>query len=209
MKLYIYEHCPFSARVRYVAGMLNIPLTLIYLDYDDDKTTNEIIGAKQVPLLIKDDGEALAESLDIIQYFISLAKSNETIEISSDVLEWQKSAFRPLQKIGYPRWPHMALPEFETYSARQAWREKKESDELNFDKLLQDTPNIAREVESLIKQARTLLLLEACQPLRLIDAAIIFSILRSFFSAPEIQWDQTVKDWMESASVKTHISLLK
>ncbi len=103
----------------------------------------------------------------------------------------------------------MALPEFETYSARQAWREKKESDELNFDKLLQDTPNIAREVESLIKQARTLLLLEANGTLRLIDAAIMFSILRSFFSAPEIQWDQTVKDWMESASVKTHISLLK
>ncbi|WP_419206346.1 GrxB family glutaredoxin [Photobacterium leiognathi] len=209
MKLYIYEHCPFSARVRYVAGMLNIPLTLIYLDYDDDKTTNELIGAKQVPLLIKDDGEALAESLDIIQYFISMAKSNETIEISSDVLEWQKSAFRPLQKIGYPRWSNMALPEFETVSARQAWRAKKESDELNFDALLQDTPNIANDVESLIEQAKTILKLETNQPVRLIDGAIMFSILRGFFSAPEIKWDNTVIDWMESVSVKNHVPLLK
>ena len=79
MKLYIYEHCPFSARVRYVAGMLNIPLTVTCIAYDDDKTTNALIGTKQVPFLIKDDGEALAESLDIIQYFIELAQSSKTI----------------------------------------------------------------------------------------------------------------------------------
>ncbi|WP_419240493.1 GrxB family glutaredoxin [Photobacterium leiognathi] len=209
MKLYIYEHCPFSARVRYVAGMLNITLAVIYLTYDNEKTTYDLIGAKQVPLLIKDDGDVLAENLDIIHYFIELAKYNDTVEISKAVFDWQKAAFCSLQKIGYPRWSHMDLPEFETYSARKAWQAKNESDELNFDKLVQDTPNIASDVESLIKQARTLLLLEASQPVRLIDAAIIFSILRSFFSAPEIQWDQTVKDWMESASVNTHVSLLK
>ncbi|KJG02892.1 GrxB family glutaredoxin [Photobacterium angustum] len=209
MKLYIYEHCPFSARVRYVAGMLSIPLTVTCIAYDDDKTTNALIGTKQVPLLIKDDGEALAESLDIIQYFIELAQSSETIEISKAVFDWQKNAFLPLQKIGYPRWSNMALPEFETDSARKAWRVKKESDELNFDALLQDTPNIANDVESLIEQAKTILKLETNQPVRLIDGAIMFSILRGFFSAPEIKWDNTVKDWMESVSVKTHVSLLK
>ncbi|KJF83166.1 GrxB family glutaredoxin [Photobacterium angustum] len=209
MKLYIYEHCPFSARVRYVAGMLNIPLTVTCIAYDDDKTTNALIGTKQVPLLIKDDGDALAESLDIIQYFIELAQSSETIEISKAVFDWQKKAFLPLQKIGYPRWSNMALPEFETVSARKAWLVKKESDELNFDKLLQDTPNIANDVESLIEQAKTILQLETSQPVRLIDGAIMFSILRGFFSSPEIKWDNTVKDWMESVSVKTHVSLLK
>ncbi|WP_060988453.1 GrxB family glutaredoxin [Photobacterium leiognathi] len=209
MKLYIYEHCPFSARVRYVAGILNIPLTVTCIAYDDDKTTNALIGTKQIPLLIKDDGEALAESLDIIQYFIELAHSSETIEISKAVFDWQKNAFLPLQKIGYPRWSNMALPEFETVSARQAWRAKKESNELNFDALLQDTANIASDVESLIQQATTILQLETSQPVRLIDGAIMFSILRGFFSAPEIKWDNTVKDWMESVSVKTHISLLK
>ncbi len=66
MKLYIYEHCPFSARVRFVAGMLNIQLDVINIAYDDESTTTNLIGAKQVPLLIKDDGEAMAESLDII-----------------------------------------------------------------------------------------------------------------------------------------------
>ena len=162
-----------------------------------------------MPLLIKDDGEALAESLDIIQYFIELAQSSETIEISTSVFDWQKAAFLPLQKIGYPRWSNMALPEFETVSARQAWRAKKESDELNFDVLLEDTPNIVNDVESLIEETKTILQLETSQPVHLIDGSIMFSILRGFFSATEIKWEQTVKDWMESVSVKTHVPLLK
>ncbi|MFA0521180.1 glutaredoxin, partial [Vibrio sp. 10N.222.55.E8] len=43
----------------------------------------------------------------------------------------------------------------------------------------------------------------------LVNEAILFSILRGFFSAAEIQWDNTVKDWMESVSNKTQVPLLK
>ncbi|ELV8642270.1 GrxB family glutaredoxin [Vibrio vulnificus] len=209
MKLYIYQHCPFCARVRYVAGMLNIPLEIINLAYDDDTTTNDLIGAKQVPLLLKNDGQALAESLDIIAYFIELAQSSESHQPSESVLDWQRSAFLPLQKIGYPRWSNMDLPEFATQSARQAWRMKKETGALNFDALLQDTPNIATEVEALIERAKSVLNLDSYQHTTLVDEAIVFSILRGFFSAAEIQWDSVVKDWMESVSDKTHVPLLK
>ncbi|EGR0098634.1 GrxB family glutaredoxin [Vibrio vulnificus] len=209
MKLYIYQHCPFCARVRYVAGMLNIPLEIINLAYDDDTTTNDLIGAKQVPLLLKNDGQALAESLDIIAYFIKLAQSSECHQPSESVLDWQRSAFLPLQKIGYPRWSNMDLPEFATQSAQQAWRTKKETDALNFDALLQDTPNIAKEVEALIERAKSVLNLDSYQHVTLVDEAILFSILRGFFSAAEIQWDNTVKDWMESVSNKTQVPLLR
>ncbi len=97
MKLYIYENCPFSARVRYVAGMLNIPLDVITLDYDDDQTTKELIGSKQVPLLIKESGEALSESLDIIQFLLESVNSWETAQPAQATLDWQRSAFLPLQ----------------------------------------------------------------------------------------------------------------
>jgi glutaredoxin 2 len=93
-----------SARVRYVAGMLNIQLDVINIAYDDDKNTTDLIGTKQVPLLIKDNGEAMAESLNIIAYFLELATSSETSQPSQPVLDWQKVAFLPLQKVGYPRW---------------------------------------------------------------------------------------------------------
>ncbi|WP_228013710.1 glutaredoxin 2, partial [Vibrio sp. OPT46] len=152
MKLYIYEHCPFSARVRFVAGMLNIQLDVINIAYDDESTTTNLIGAKQVPLLIKDDGEAMAESLDIINYFLELASSSENSQPSTPVLDWQKQAFLPLQKVGYPRWSNMTLPEFVTETAKQAWRAKKETEALNFEALINDTPAIAKEVAALIEQ---------------------------------------------------------
>ena len=47
MKLYIYEHCPFSARVRYVAGMLNIQLDVINIAYDDDKQVQKLSVRKK------------------------------------------------------------------------------------------------------------------------------------------------------------------
>jgi glutaredoxin 2 len=51
--------------------------------------------------------------------------------------------------------------------------------------------------------------LEACQRATLVDEAIVFSILRGFFSAAAIQWDPTVKHWMESVSHKAQVPLLK
>lgn len=209
MKLYIYEHCPFSARVRYVAGILNIPLDVITLDYDDDQTTNQIIGSKQVPLLIKESGEALAESLDIIQFLLESVNSSETAQPAQTTLDWQRSAFLPLQKIGYPRWFKLGLPEFKTASAQQAWRVKKETTELHFESLLKDTPQIALQVQACIDAVKPLLKLHSYQHVALIDEAIIFSILRGFFSAPEIQWDSEVRDWMVSVSQKTQVSLLQ
>ncbi|EKF9660872.1 glutaredoxin 2 [Vibrio cholerae] len=209
MKLYIYEHCPFSARVRYVAGMLNIPLDVITLDYDDDQTTNQIIGSKQVPLLIKESGEALAESLDIIQFLLESVNSSETAQPAQATLDWQRSAFLPLQKIGYPRWFKLGLPEFKTASAQQAWRVKKETTELHFESLLKDTPQIALQVQACIDAVKPLLKLHSYQHVALIDEAIIFSILRGFFSAPEIQWDSEVRDWMVSVSQKTQVRLLQ
>lgn len=209
MKLYIYEHCPFSARVRYVAGMLSIPLDIVNIDYDDDKTTTDIIGSKQVPVLVKDNGEAVAESLDIIKYFQEIASSTESHLPSQTVLKWQQSAFLPLQKVGYPRWSGMGLAEFNTESARKAWRAKKETDELDFDALLKNTPAIAKDVELLIQQVSKVLNLASYQHVSLVDEAIVFSILRGFFSEPDIEWVPAVKNWMESVSKKTNVALLK
>ena len=103
----------------------------------------------------------------------------------------------------------MDWTEFATQSALLAWRAKKETEALNFDALLQDTPNIAKEVEALIESAKSVLSLNSDQHVTLVDEAILFSILRGFFSATEIQWGNTVKDWMESVSNKTQVPLLK
>ena len=64
MTLYIYEHCPFCARVRYVAAVLNIPLNVVIVAYDSDTTTVDLIGAKQLPVLRTEERDWGTESME-------------------------------------------------------------------------------------------------------------------------------------------------
>ncbi|MEZ9566604.1 glutaredoxin 2 [Vibrio artabrorum] len=208
MKLYIYEHCPFCARVLYVAGSLNLSINSTVIDYDDETTTTKISGIKQVPVFVNDNNQALTESLDIIEHLLQQADVCEKSKPSHDVLQWQSDAFLTLQKIGYPRWYLYPLKEFKKESAQIAWREKKETETLNFDALLADTKDIARDAEELIKRAGALLNTNKKTKRDLVDKSIIFSILRGFTSAIEINWDPFVANWIIKQSKETGVSLL-
>jgi len=62
MKLYVYDHCPFCVRARMIFGLL------VVLANDDEATPIGLVGKKVVPILIKEDGTAMPESLDIVHY---------------------------------------------------------------------------------------------------------------------------------------------
>ncbi|MGB1360769.1 MAG: glutaredoxin 2 [Alphaproteobacteria bacterium] len=72
MKLFVYEHCPYCVRPRVVLGYKGIECDIEYLLDDDIDGHIEKVGSKQVPILQKDDGSYMAESLDIVKYFDSL-----------------------------------------------------------------------------------------------------------------------------------------
>jgi len=68
MKLYVYDHCPFCVRARMIFGLKNLPVELIVLANDDEATPIGLVGKKVVPILVKEDGTAMPESLDIVHY---------------------------------------------------------------------------------------------------------------------------------------------
>ena len=63
MKLYIYDHCPFCVRARMIFGLRGVAVEEVILQNDDEETPIRMIGAKQVPILQKDDGSFMGESL--------------------------------------------------------------------------------------------------------------------------------------------------
>ncbi len=69
MKLYIYDHCPFCVRARMAAGLFGADVEEVVLANDDEATPIGMIGAKQVPVLQKEDGSFMGESLDIVCHF--------------------------------------------------------------------------------------------------------------------------------------------
>ncbi|CAK1757173.1 glutaredoxin 2 [Vibrio splendidus] len=208
MRLYSYDHCPFSTRVRYVAGLLNLELNPQTLAFDDEQTTVDIIGKKQVPVLVSCEHEAIAESNDIITYLLDLSGLNETGEPSEDVKEWQSNAFLTLQQIGYPRWTSLPLGEFATESAKEAWRAKKETGEFNFKELISESSIIAGKAKILIGQAHEILNKWPSRSRSYVDRAIIFSILRGFSSLEAIEWMPEMRKWLEEQSKESGVYLL-
>ena len=68
MKLYVYDHCPFCVRARMIFGLKKVPVDLVTILNDDVETPTKLIGQKIVPILVKENGEAMPESLDIVRY---------------------------------------------------------------------------------------------------------------------------------------------
>lgn len=224
MKLYIYEHCPFCIRVRFFGQQLfseqalsqqsssqktNLQFEEVVVEYHDSDTPMQLVGKRSLPFLVKDDNTAMAESLDIMAYFASLANSQESLLPSQDILDWQSAAFPLLQGIGYPRWPKLNLGEFNSAASKQMWLERKQTEDLNFAQLLTQTEQIASAVsEHLVKAEGLLALSDNQSPLPLIDQAIIFSFLLGFYCEPQINWPPAVEKWLLAKSESLNIPLL-
>ncbi|ARP40769.1 glutaredoxin 2 [Vibrio syngnathi] len=210
MKLYIYDHCPFCARVAYIAQSLGLNIELVSVDYDDAQTLIDLIGKKMVPVLQKDDGSIMAESLDIIAYFMDLKSKDEQREPSEQAALFQSRSFPLTQQIGRPRWWNLDLAEYRSAGAKEAWRVSKETEGFNFEELLEKTPQYVQLINPLLKDAELLLELENGESsLPLIDQALYFSLLRGFYVEPSIEWPPELDCWMERKSKDLGIGLLK
>ncbi|MDO6445426.1 glutaredoxin 2 [Colwellia sp. 1_MG-2023] len=206
MKLYIYKHCPFCARVRFIARQLKIEIEEVVIEFDDSATPIDLIGKRSVPILVADDETVMAESLDIIAHFKSLAGISVPQKPELSTLEWQSAAFPLIQQIGYPRWHLLGLEEFKTYSSRLFWKERKQTPELKFDNLLKNSTAIVSKINSHIE------LLESnhkmLSDLPLLDQAIHFSLLRGLYSTTDIKNTTEAYHWVQSKSEELGIELL-
>lgn len=129
MKLYLYDHCPFCVRAEMVAHYKRVAVERVYLLNDDEATCLRLIGAKQVPILEFDDGQAMGESLDIARRFDEIGDPARVIRPHGDYLPIQErmNAERlATWCLLFPRDIAIGAPEFATQAARDYFRAKKE-----------------------------------------------------------------------------------
>ena len=89
MKLYVYDHCPYCVRARMIFGLKNLAFEKIVLLNDDESTPVGLIGKKAVPILIKENGEAMPESLDIVKYVDeNYGEKLLNYDIRPEISEW-------------------------------------------------------------------------------------------------------------------------
>ena len=210
MKLYIYDHCPFCVRARMAAGLRGLAVEQVILANDAEDNPIRMIGAKQVPILEKNDGTFMGESLDIVRYLDEWAgkgRLNETVR--PEMQAWLDKVGEYNNKLVQPRMVKIGLPEFETAEAVKYFVDKKEKTIGSFETNLNKTAQyLARLNEDLVE-------LEA---LMAADTAgvngeagmediLLFPILRNLTLVRGVEWPQTVMDYVWRMSEAGKVNL--
>ena len=151
MKLYIYEHCPFCTRARMIFGLKAIPVEICIVMEGDAETPIRLVGKKGVPILVRDDGSAMSESMDIVRYVdAQLAPKCLTQPAREEIEAWCRSARSTISNLAIPRMTKSSFAENATEAARQAYREREHAALGNLEALISNTPRLVVEAEELL-----------------------------------------------------------
>jgi len=118
MRLYMFEHCSLCFRVRMTAALKRKHLQETVVLDDDTDTMVGLVGKRVIPILVKDDGRPMLESMDMVEYIDSLG---EPVLIGSErpeVAAWAEEVVEKTAPLTMPRYPLLGLPEFATVAAR-------------------------------------------------------------------------------------------
>ena len=118
MRLYLFEHCSVCFRVRMAAALKRMHFQETVVLEDDSETMIRLVGKRRVPILIKDDGTPMLESMDMVAYIDKDGDPILTGPERPEVSAWADSVVEKTTPLTMPRYPLLGLPEFATISAR-------------------------------------------------------------------------------------------
>jgi glutaredoxin 2 len=84
---------------------------------DDSETMMGLVGKRVIPILVKDDGHAMLESMDMVAYVDGVGERLLTGPERGDVAAWAEKVVAKTAPLTMPRYPLLGLPEFATAAA--------------------------------------------------------------------------------------------
>jgi glutaredoxin 2 len=117
MKLLMFEHCSLCFRVRMMAALKQMHLQEKVVLDDDTDTMVGLVGKRVIPILVKDDGEPMLESMDMVKYIEGLGPPVLTGPERPEIAAWADRVVAKTAPLTMPRYPLLGLPEFATAAA--------------------------------------------------------------------------------------------
>jgi len=117
MRLYLFEHCSLCFRVRMTAALKRLHLQETVVLDDDSATMIALVGKRVIPILVKDDGKPMLESMDMVAYVDSLGARVLTGPERPEIAVWSDRIAAKTAPLTQPRYPLLGLPEFATVAA--------------------------------------------------------------------------------------------
>ncbi len=117
MRLYLFEHCSLCFRVRMAAALKRLHLQETVLLEDDTETMIKLVGRRVMPILLKDDGQPMLESLDMVAHIDGIGEPILVGPQRSELAAWAGTTADKTAPLTWPRYPLLGLPEFGTIAA--------------------------------------------------------------------------------------------
>jgi glutaredoxin 2 len=199
MRLYLFEHCSLCFRVRMTAALKRLHLQETVVLEDDSDTMIGLVGKRVVPILVKNDGGPMLESMDMVAYVDGLGDPILTGPQRSEIASWADKVTAKLPALTWPRYPLLGLPEFATVAALDHYyiRKRKALGDLaelrantrqHIKMLMPDLEELDRLIESPVAVNGKLSL----------DDIRVLPLLRSAAVVKGLSFPKKVRDYFES-----------
>ena len=126
MRLFMFEHCSLCFRVRMMAAFKGQHLHETVVLDDDSPTMVDLVGRRVIPILVKDDGEPMLESMDMVDYIDSQGEPILNGTERQEVAACAQAILDTSPPLTMPRYPLLNLPEFATVAARDHYTIRKQ-----------------------------------------------------------------------------------
>ncbi len=210
MKLYLYDHCPYCVRTRMIVGLKNLTVEEITLLNDDESTPISLIGKKMVPILIKEDGSAMGESLDIVRYLDENYGDKPCLDeyVRPQIEAWCTEVGGYYYRLLHPRCVQIGLNEFATTNAIAYFVNKKSERIGDFaENIEQSAQYIERLEQDLVKLERLMKSENTINDELSYEDILVFPMLRNLTCVKGLHFPTSVKTYIEQMAKATKIPL--
>jgi glutaredoxin 2 len=113
---------------------------------DDTDTMVGLVGKRVIPILVKDDGQPMLESFDMVEYIDDLGEPALTGPERNEVAAWANGVVAKTAPLTMPRYPLLGLPEFGTIAALDHYNLRKREAFGDFTELRAHTRRYIKEL---------------------------------------------------------------
>ncbi len=113
----MFEHCSLCFRVRMIAALKRLHLQETVVLDDDTDTMVGLAGKRVIPVLVKDDGQPMLESMDMVKYVDGHGDPILVGPERPEIAAWADQVVAKTAPLTMPRYPLLGLPEFATVAA--------------------------------------------------------------------------------------------
>jgi glutaredoxin 2 len=199
MRLYLFEHCSICFRVRMAAALKRIHLQETVVLEDDSETMIGLVGKRVIPILVKDDGNPMLESMDMVAHIDSMGGAVLTGPQRAEITAWADGVVGKTVPLTMPRYPLLGLPEFSTVAALDHYIVRKRKKLGDFVELRAKT---REQIDALMPELETLdRLVESPTAVNgklSLDDIRVLPLLRSAAVVKGLRFPQKVRNYFET-----------